>query len=421
MKTIIILLALLFISSIFGQEDKNDKISNDRVKYYEDFLNFAGDKKTRLDIFIQVPFQEIQFVKAENGYEGGYSVIVSVYEEDKTTLVQEKLWNENINIKSSNDLSSGVNYNLSYRSFELSPAKYFIKTVVTDKDSRQEFPSVKSFVVKDFTHKPSMSDLMIVSSKTVVNGNNKIVPNVSSNIISSGKGIDIFYEIYSDSADTKELEYVITDDNKKVVYLDTKEQGLKAGKTQVFYTFTDSTLSLGPYNLSVYLKDANGDSVLESTKKFFSRIVGLPRNIVDIDKAIAEMVYIASPEEMSRMEKGKNEKEKTERFLEFWKSKDPSPANERNEVFEEYFRRVDYSNKHFSQYMEGWRSDRGMVYIILGAPNNIERHPFEYDSKPYEIWQYYELNKSFVFVDETGFGDYRLTTPLYGDLFRYRY
>ena len=421
MKTIIILLALLFISSIFGQEDKNDKISNDRVKYYEDFLNFAGAKKTRLDIFIQVPFQEIQFVKAENGYEGGYSVIVSVYEEDKTTLVQEKLWNENINIKSSNDLSSGVNYNLSYRSFELSPAKYFIKTVVTDKDSRQEFPSLKYFVVKDFTHKPSMSDLMVVSSKTVVNGNNKIVPNVSSNIINSGKGIDIFYEIYSDSADTKELEYVITDDNKKVVYLDTKEQGLKAGKTQVFYTFTDSTLSLGPYNLSVYLKDANGDSVLESTKKFFSRIVGLPINIVDIDKAIAEMVYIASPEEMSRMEKGKNEKEKTERFLEFWKSKDPSPANERNEVFEEYFRRVDYSNKHFSQYMEGWRSDRGMVYIILGAPNNIERHPFEYDSKPYEIWQYYELNKSFVFVDETGFGDYRLTTPLYGDLFRYRY
>ena len=295
MKTIIILLALLFISSIFGQEDKNDKISNDRVKYYEDFLNFAGVKKTRLDIFIQVPFKEIQFVKAENGYEGGYSVIVSVYEEDKTTLVQEKLWNENINIKSSNDLSSGVNYNLSYRSFELSPAKYFIKTVVTDKDSRQEFPSLKYFVVKDFTHKPSMSDLMIVSSKTVVNGNNKIVPNVSSNIINSGKGIDIFYEIYSDSADTKELEYVIIDDNKKVVYLDTKEQGLKAGKTQVFYTFTDSTLSLGPYNLSVYLKDANGDSVLESTKKFFSRIVGLPRNIVDIDKAIAEMVYIASP------------------------------------------------------------------------------------------------------------------------------
>ncbi|MEJ2505527.1 MAG: GWxTD domain-containing protein, partial [Ignavibacteriaceae bacterium] len=149
--------------------------------------------------------------------------------------------------------------------------------------------------------------------------------------------------------------------------------------------------------------------------------VGLPNNIVDIDKAITELVYIASPEEIGKMEDGKNEKEKTKRFLEFWKTKDPSPGNEQNEVFEEYYRRVDYSNKNFSQYMDGWRSDRGMVYIILGAPNNIDRHPFEYDSKPYEVWQYYELNRSFVFVDETGFGDYRLTTPLYGDLFRYRY
>jgi len=61
-----------------------------------------------------------------------------------------------------------------------------------------------------------------------------------------------------------------------------------------------------------------------------------------------------------------------------------------------------------------------MVFIILGTPNNVDRHPFDLESKPYEVWQYYELNRSYVFVDETGFGDYRLVTPLYGDDFRYR-
>jgi hypothetical protein len=71
--------------------------------------------------------------------------------------------------------------------------------------------------------------------------------------------------------------------------------------------------------------------------------------------------------------------------------------------------------------MEGWRSDRGMVYITLGPPNNIDRHPFDYDAKPYEIWEYYDMNQQFIFVDETGFGDYRLTTPMYGDMYRYRY
>lgn len=62
----------------------------------------------------------------------------------------------------------------------------------------------------------------------------------------------------------------------------------------------------------------------------------------------------------------------------------------------------------------------GMVFIILGTPSNIDRHPFELDSKPYEIWHYYEINRQYVFVDYTGFGDYRLVTPFYGDVNKFR-
>jgi len=79
MKTIIFLLAISFIGSIYGQIDKTDKISNDHIRFYQDFLNFAEGNKTRLDVFIRVPFREIQFVKSGTGYEGGYSVTVSEY------------------------------------------------------------------------------------------------------------------------------------------------------------------------------------------------------------------------------------------------------------------------------------------------------------------------------------------------------
>ena len=62
----------------------------------------------------------------------------------------------------------------------------------------------------------------------------------------------------------------------------------------------------------------------------------------------------------------------------------------------------------------------GMVFIVLGMPDNIDRHPFDPDSKPYEIWQYYNLNRSFGFKDTTGFGDYRLMNPLDFDYVRGR-
>ncbi|MBK6914645.1 MAG: GWxTD domain-containing protein [Ignavibacteriales bacterium] len=43
----------------------------------------------------------------------------------------------------------------------------------------------------------------------------------------------------------------------------------------------------------------------------------------------------------------------------FWKSKDPNPQDEQNEVFNEYYRRVAYANEQFSHYNEGWQTDRG--------------------------------------------------------------
>jgi hypothetical protein len=55
----------------------------------------------------------------------------------------------------------------------------------------------------------------------------------------------------------------------------------------------------------------------------------------------------------------------------------------------------------------------GMVFILFGSPSNVERHPFDIDAKPYEIWTYYDFNRSIIFVDETGFGDYRLLTPVW--------
>jgi GWxTD domain-containing protein len=170
----------------------------------------------------------------------------------------------------------------------------------------------------------------------------------------------------------------------------------------------------------VVILDSSRNKVAVVDKSFISRWVGIPAAIQDLNKAVDQLVYIATPTDMSFIEDSENQDEKIERYLDFWKKKDPTPNTDENELFNEYYRRISYANENFSHYIEGWRSDRGMVFIILGSPNNVDRHPFDLESKPYEVWQYYELNRSFVFVDETGFGDYRLVTPLYGDDFRFR-
>lgn len=424
MKAIKFFLVFLFSAGfIYSQPENPTLYVQTGAMYFQDFLNFMDDNgQSRVDIFIQVPFAAVQFERTSRGFEGGYSVTVSIYMEDGETLYLEKLWNEKISSKSFKESSAKENFNLSYRSFKLTPGKYFIKTTVTDRDSRKEYFSSNYYNVKDFSLKPSISDIMFIAQMTNVEGKNKIVPNVSRNVSEIKKEINIFFEIYSDSSTDYNINYLVTNKDKKILYDYSGKQSITESKTQVFYAISDtSLLSLGNYTLTIRLKDSSDNILASTSRTFYSRWVGLPATVDNIDEAIDQLIYIANPDEIDYMENGEDEEEKTKRFLEYWKSKDPSPGNNENEVFQEYYGRVNFANEQFSHYREGWQSDRGMVFIILGPPNNVDRHPFEYDSKPYEIWEYYELNRSFTFIDETGFGDYRLITPMYGDLFRYRY
>jgi len=420
-------LFILFLSSLqvtFGQfEDVNKEREFARPKYYQDFLNFQSAKTgyTRLDIFIEVPYSAMQFVKTGEKYESDYSVTISVFAEDKETLVDEKLWDEQINVNDFKQTTGGNNYNISIKSFDLKPAKYFIRTAIDDKDTKKSYVSTNMFTLRDLDSLPNISDLMFIAQETIVAGSRKILPNVTRQLNVEKEGIPLFYEIYNDKPQKLKMEYIISEMEKKVIFADTVYKDIDSGKTQVFHNIKLKGLGLGNYLVRVKILDSTDKELATTIKSFSSRWIGVPSAITDLDKAVAQLIYIATSSEKKYIEAATTKDEKIKRYLEFWKKKDPNPADEENQVFNEYYRRINYANAYFSHYIEGWRSDRGMVYITLGPPNNIDRHPFDYDAKPYEVWEYYDLNQQFVFIDETGFGDYRLVTPMYGDAMRYRY
>ncbi|MFO7447045.1 MAG: GWxTD domain-containing protein [Ignavibacteriaceae bacterium] len=434
MKLLNFILLLTFSFSILNAQVETvmPGKSPARAKFAEDFLIFSSDNKdeTRLDIFIQIPYTEIQFVKNDQLFTASYTVTLSIFDEEKDKLIVEKLWNESIETKEFNQTISKNNFNLSLRSFQLKPGKYFIRSAVEDKESKQNFSNERLYEVRDLSGRPSLSDIMLISRLTVSGStpeaeddnstrSNKILPNISKNVSAERDGIPFFFEIYSDSSGSFNIAYQIVDAKEEIIFSKDTVQQVDTGRTQIFYTIPKQEFGLGNYALKVMVKD--DDDILASVSKpFVSRWIGVPAVIRDLDKAIDQLVYIASSSEINEIEDAGDQGEKVKRYMAFWKKKDPTPDTEENEIFNEYYRRVSLANENFSHYIEGWRTDRGMVLIILGAPNNIERHPFEYNSKPYEVWQYYELNREFTFLDETGFGDYRLVSPFYGDDYRYR-
>ncbi len=56
-----------------------------------------------------------------------------------------------------------------------------------------------------------------------------------------------------------------------------------------------------------------------------------------------------------------------------------------------YFKRVEYANFYFTSFKEGWKTDRGMISIIFGQPDEVQ-----VDGQ-YETWNYKNPRQSFSF------------------------
>jgi GWxTD domain-containing protein len=140
-----------------------------------------------------------------------------------------------------------------------------------------------------------------------------------------------------------------------------------------------------------------------------------------------DVVYIITDEEKQAFKRLKTDEERQEFVEQFWMRRDPTPDTEENEYKEEHYRRIAYANDHYASGIPGWKTDRGMIYIKYGAPDEIDSHPSggsyerpieegggETSTFPFEDWRYRYIegvgtNVMIEFVDTTMSGEYHIS------------
>ncbi|MGB9893474.1 MAG: GWxTD domain-containing protein [Candidatus Saccharicenans sp.] len=132
------------------------------------------------------------------------------------------------------------------------------------------------------------------------------------------------------------------------------------------------------------------------------------------------VTYIITPQEKEVFLKLQNDQERDIFIEAFWKQRDPTPETPQNEFKEEHIKRFSYANEHFRRGSgrEGWMTDMGRIYIILGPPNSIERFDLQKGIQPCQVWYYYgETQKGLppqfavIFYQRGGAGEYKLYNP----------
>ncbi len=133
-----------------------------------------------------------------------------------------------------------------------------------------------------------------------------------------------------------------------------------------------------------------------------------------------DVAYIITPAEKEVFLKLESNKERDLFIDEFWRQRDPTPGAPGNEFKEEHYNRIRFTSERFGKFspLEGWQTDRGKIYIVLGSPNHVEKF-HTIDTYPIELWYYHGDPKlgqppvfRLLFFRRGGAGEYELFSPM---------
>ena len=140
----------------------------------------------------------------------------------------------------------------------------------------------------------------------------------------------------------------------------------------------------GVYHIRIDSSNSEGVTLFNFGESF-------PR-VTTPEQLINPVAYLTSLTDFNTLKNQQNKKNVVDNF---WLKKTDNIEIAR-EIIRIYYNRVFLANVYFTSYKEGWKTDRGMIYIIYGPPNII------YKSDIDEKWIYWEKRNarsvSFTFI-----------------------
>ena len=408
----LLIVIILSGTALFAQDrsrrGRDSKRNIDQFKVNAYPVVTEGDN-IRLLVYGLIPYQALQFLKDEGGFSAGYEASLVIRDKDGNQI-DRKTFQSTVAV---GDYVSTINRSareVVMAEFIIKATEYTVVGELIDEDTR-----LKGIVRKKFDMTGLLQPLAIYPPFIIGEypGNwgfdENEIPLSTKDISHKIKEFHLFLSGRVKPGNFT-LKVVVKDTNEDVFW---KEE-LKLTSENTTFTRRILIDQKPKENLTMAI-DVTITQENESDSKAIElriRKPGLSNFISNVDEALDQMRYIVTDEEYKRIKKAKR-KEREKLFYQFWKDRDPSPGTIVNELMDQYYYRVSYTNEHFTSFSPGWKTDMGMIYILFGPPDDTQRSFSTGNRNTYEIWYYYTINRNFSFYDENGFGDFNLTTPYY--------
>ncbi len=413
-----------------------------KVQY--DIARFRGDSEHMyIEIYYGFDVSLLKYVSKNKEMQSEVIASVTFKRSQDDSIVARQAWRIPFSVPDTSMLENSRTYNDLF-GFYIKPDIYRVYIVVKDvnNDAVRDSVSVLLDVKLPNTNAITMSDVEFASSIGQIerDSTNRFYKNTfevkphPSRMFGIQQPVLFYYlEAYNLKKNQSEFYYtkaIITNAvGKEVVNHEKTKRRVNDSNVEVGMMKVNA-LRTGVYTFTFMIIDSVDKKQYGSSKKFFVYNPTLPNdtsltaahNSIDateyatmseqeLDKEFDQARYITTRSETEQYKKYTTVEAKRKALYEFWLNRDEDRTTPENEQKTDYFKRLAHANVQYKTgFREGWKTDRGRVFILYGAPDDIERHANELDKKPYEVWTYNSIQGGVVFIfgDRTGFSDYVL-------------
>lgn len=422
MTRLIMILALLLSESVTGQSQglrrgKDEKANVDNFLLAAVPTAHSSVDSIRLLVYLRIPYQSIQFVKSGTVFQARYTASVSVQNGEGLQVGRES-WVQSIQAENYLETTSQVVNTFHFSEFVVSPDDNKVIGEVFDEDTRQSGLQEVELELQSYQGSLVLYPPILLDKHPGEWGFQPGEIPLFRHLIKQSTGPLPLLITASVDTGTYRLQVRIRD----------RDQGQDQGQDQtLLWNWVEdfhSDQRIVTQRLEIPLEELEGlraelEVVLHQGSRERHETIalsmhkpGISASITNLRLAIQQMRYILTDKEWKQFSTAKGS-EKEDLFRSYWINRDPTPGTQQNEVMDEYFARIHFANQNFTSFQPGWKTDMGMIYILFGPPDEIERSTRSPGRIVTQNWLYYSINRNFLFIDENGFGEYRLSTPYY--------
>lgn len=360
------------------------------------------------DIHLAVAYRNLAFISSSNGYRADYTVTAKLEEVGGEQIVHQGSWRDSLLLDSYQETQQEETVAIN-RHLAADPGTYNLRVTFKDNTTGKviagrkqlEIPAVKGDTpVLGTLYMQSQSDstgYRPVVSSHVPTGESALRATANLYNTSTAQSVHVTYSLIRFRTDFSRAQppHALTPmfgsiEYKGITYdevdtVKTAQYNLSPAPDESTLNFDlPEDLDSGIYQVSVATRmtlNDSGRTVAGHQNRWISIKGANFPNIRSLDKAVRALSYVMEEEEVEAIREADDWETRKRRFDAFW-GEQVGNRSRASDVLRLYFDRVEQANRLFTNHKEGWKTDRGMVYIVFGSPRYVENYVNS------EVWFY---------------------------------